>query len=211
MRITVFGISAGGALLVWLVVVLWRARAAGLEPRRALRLLESAIACGVLGAAIGGFTGRPGWAGFSSLGAAFGAVLGAALSLRPAPQTDRWRYLDIVIYAFPFGWALVRLGCTLQREHPGRITSSFLGVAYPDGQRYDLALLEMLLAITLTALFLVLGRRPRPPGYFVRFAALCGPLRLLIESLREPPAAPNVIAALMLTAAGLWVWRRAVD
>ncbi len=204
---TLFGICAAAALFTWLGVVLWRASATGVEQRHALRLLECAIAAGVAGAALPLFAGK----GYSSFGGAFGAALASALYLRTLPRSDRLPTLDAAIYAFPFGWTLVRLGCFLQREHPGVRTDSILGIRYPDGFRYDLAELEMILSAALAATFFAFGRKPKWPGFFLQWIVLAGPLRLALESLRERPMPDSKwtagqIGGVALTAIGVMIF-----
>jgi len=68
----------------------------------------------------------------------------------------------------------------------------------------------MLVAAGAAVAFAVLGRRPRTPGFFVRFLVLCGPLRILLDLARENPrrylgATVDEWAALLLIAAGVWV------
>src|SRR5262245_38919137 len=119
---TFFGILTGAALLTWLAVVLWRARTTGVDQRRALRLLEFTVAAGVAGASLPRLSG----AGYSSFGGAFGALLGGALYLTRLPREDRLGTLDTAIYAFPFGWSLVRLACFLHSVNLGIRTDCYL-------------------------------------------------------------------------------------
>ena len=213
-RIYPFGAAVACALVTWLTLILRRASPAGLDPRRALRLFESILIAGFGGAVLFGLL----WnrrLSYSSFGGAFGALAGAAIYLytRRIPARERWRYLDLLAYAFPFGWAFLRLGCSLVHDHPGRLTASSLAVEYPGGARYDLGLLEMLLSAVVASIFLVLGRRKRPPGFFIRWLIVCGPIRVSLDLLRENPPrffglTADQIGGLVLTAAGAWLWIR---
>jgi len=219
-RIYPFGAMVACTLLTWLVLVLRRAPRVGLDPRRALRLLESILAAGVAGAllwAAAANLAAPGraHARFSSFGGVFGSLIGVALYFRFAKIKPawRWRYLDLLAYAFPFGWTFLRLGCTLVHDHPGRHTANFLAVQYPDGPRYDLGLLEMLATFAVAWAFAVLGRKPRPPGFFLRWMVLCGPIRIALDQLRENPArllglTGDQVGGVALTAAGIWMVAR---
>jgi phosphatidylglycerol---prolipoprotein diacylglyceryl transferase len=61
----------------------------------------------------------------------------------------------------------------------------WLAVRYPEGGRFDLGMLEMLLTIPLAAAFLLLRRSPRPPGFFVGALALAyAPVRFGLDFLR---------------------------
>lgn len=204
-------------LLTWLVVTIRRAGRVGLDPRRALRLLESILATGIAGAVAWAAlwnVAAPGvsHARYSSLGGVFGSLIGVTLYFRFAKVAGEWRtrYLDVLAYAFPFGWTFLRLGCTLVHDHPGRHTSSWLAVQFPDGPRYDLGLLEMLLSLAAACTFAVLGRKPRPPGYFLQWIVVCGPIRIALDLLRENPPrilglTADQIGGLALTAASVWI------
>jgi prolipoprotein diacylglyceryltransferase len=52
-----------------------------------------------------------------------------------------------------------------------------------------LGLLELLYTLPIAALFYVLDRRPRPPGFFLGlFLALYGPVRFFLDTLRTEDA-----------------------
>jgi phosphatidylglycerol:prolipoprotein diacylglycerol transferase len=213
-RIYPFGAMVACALLTWLVLILRRAARAGLDPRLALRLFETILAAGFIGAVLFGLF-LSGHFTYSSFGGAFGALLGAAIYLHRQKILGelRWRYLDLLAYAFPFGWSFLRLGCTLIHDHPGKLTSSWLGVHYPDGTRYDLGLLEMICSLAVACIFLVLGRGKHPPGYFIRWLIICGPIRILLDVVRENPPrylglTADQIGGIVLIAAGAGIWNR---
>jgi uncharacterized protein (TIGR03437 family) len=50
-------------------------------------------------------------------------------------------------FVFPMGWIIGRTGCILAHDHPGRATALFLGVRYPGGPQFDLAVLEVTVTI----------------------------------------------------------------
>jgi phosphatidylglycerol:prolipoprotein diacylglycerol transferase len=127
------------------------------------------------------------WNGMSSFGGLVGGVLAAALYMRRKRWSAHWRrlYFDAVALAFPFAWALARVGCYLAHDHPGIATTSWLGVRHPEGTRFDLGLLEVFLALALGGLFLLLRRRERAPGFYLAALLLIyGPARLLLDTLR---------------------------
>jgi phosphatidylglycerol:prolipoprotein diacylglycerol transferase len=117
---------------------------------------------------------------------------------------------------------VARAGCTLAHHHPGVRTSanSPLAFAYPDGARWDLGLLELLLATGCTLVFLVLWRRPRAAGTYVALGALLyAPSRFAFDFLRASPLHggdpryAGLTAAqwgcFLLAAIGLLAWRSA--
>jgi prolipoprotein diacylglyceryltransferase len=83
-------------------------------------------------------------------------------------------------------------------------------VAFPDGARFDLGMLEFLYASLLAVLFALLGRRRWPDGFFIGlFFAAYGPVRFALDALRVSEAryfdwTPGQYLSLAATAAGLW-------
>ena len=127
------------------------------------------------------------WDGLSSFGGFVGGVLGASAFLaRRTPAGRRWAALDAVAYGFPFGWIFGRLGCFVAFDHPGIATQSILGQRYVDGViRHNLGLEEALFTMALAAVFYVLGRRPKPHGFFVALLAiLYAPVRFSLDTMR---------------------------
>ena len=63
------------------------------------------------------------------------------------------------------GWIFGRTGCFTAHDHPGRHSTFFLAVQYPNGgPRHDLGLYELLFTIVLAAFLFLYNRKPRPPG-----------------------------------------------
>ena len=127
------------------------------------------------------------WESQGSFGGFVGAVAGGAIyAHRHALRMATWRYLDVIAYAFPFGWIFGRLGCTVAYDHPGKPTSFFLGERYSDGfVRHNLGLEEAIVTVGIAALFFALGRKPRPIGFFVATLAIVyAPVRFLLDTLR---------------------------
>jgi phosphatidylglycerol:prolipoprotein diacylglycerol transferase len=151
--------------------------------------------------------------GLSSFGGFAGGLIGAALFFRVhrIPRDGKLAILDAVGFAVPFGWAIGRMGCYLVHDHPGIRTSSWPGVRYPGGTRYDLGLLEIFFLLALGAAFLILGKETRPRGFFrvVLFLSY-GTFRLLENRVTiDPPRylgwAVDQIAAGVMIALGLAV------
>ncbi|WP_437300421.1 prolipoprotein diacylglyceryl transferase family protein [Sorangium sp. So ce426] len=103
------------------------------------------------------------WEGLSSFGGFLGAVVSAALFLRGHRARfggRAWRYVDAIALALPFGQTAGRLGGFLAFDHPGEVTTFFLGQQYTDGLiRRDLGLEEALYKIPFTAVIVALGQR----------------------------------------------------
>ncbi|MEM8601479.1 MAG: prolipoprotein diacylglyceryl transferase family protein [Bacteroidota bacterium] len=173
------------------------------------------------------------------IGGFLGAAL--YLWLRAPNLRQQWAYLDVAGFVFPFSLALGRVGCALVHDHPGRITDFPLAVsleseaaqnliayAYASsGQAaalpppsvlpslgfHDLGLYEVVyLAAVVLPVLVVLDRKPRPTGFFLRaFAALYMPVRFGLDFLRVSDAtyagltpAQWVAAAVLVSVPFLW-------
>ena len=131
------------------------------------------------------------WGSLSSWGGMLGGLGGLSFVAwrRGLGGTGVLRFLDVAIYALPFTLAVGRLGCGLQHDHLGVASTHFLAVAFPDGPRFDLGLLEFFYLVPVAALFFVLGRKPRPLGFFSGlYFALYGPVRFVLDTLRSDDA-----------------------
>jgi phosphatidylglycerol---prolipoprotein diacylglyceryl transferase len=128
--------------------------------------------------------------GIASFGAYGGGLLGALLFfwLRCKSIRECLKFLDIVGFALPFSWFFGRVGCALVHDHPGIRSVGWLAVAFPDGPRFDLGLLEAIFLFLLAGFFVLLGQQRHWPGFF--FALYCciyGPFRFLLDQLHEDP------------------------
>ena len=232
--IHLFGVLVGVAMIVGMIVIRRRATREGLDPGVADRLVTWIL--------LGGFAGahlvdrlvyfprqtleHPWsllrfWDGLSSFGGFLGAVVGAWLFFRraapPEAAAERWRYLDAVAYGFPFGWFFGRLGCFVAFDHPGTPTSLFFGQLDEDGiARHNLGLEEALYTVVIVAVFRALGRRPRPPGFFVALLPLLyAPVRFALDFLRDVDVryaglTPGQWGALALLGVGAALLRRSL-
>jgi phosphatidylglycerol:prolipoprotein diacylglycerol transferase len=132
------------------------------------------------------------WNGLSSFGGFLGALVGALVWQRGRPKAPWIRIAaDPIAYSFPFGWLFGRIGCFVTHDHPGRVTMSPLGVedyavGYPPYQvRHDLGLYEVFWCLAVIPLFLFLGRRERPRGFFLGLLpVLYAPVRFGLDFLR---------------------------
>jgi phosphatidylglycerol:prolipoprotein diacylglycerol transferase len=143
------------------------------------------------------------WAGLSSYGGFFGAIFGA-LAFRFVKKEKVLPLVDTVCSAFPLAWVFGRLGCASVHDHPGRETTSWLGVQYfhvdvhnPDKWgllwdgmqtkgRFDLGFIEFALTIPLAVAFAVLwARRPRGYGFYAGWQCIFyAPVRFMLDFFR---------------------------
>ena len=226
-----FALLVSAGVLVAHFLLLARAHRLALSRAWAAELSLTMAVCGFAGAVAfkplyrpdllaeagcGAWRNLPGISSFGGLFGALGAAWVYLTLVRRVGATDRLRYLDVAGFAFPFGFAFGRLGCTLAHDHPGlhAASANWLTVAYPDGARYDLGLLELCFLLSLCAIFLWLDQRPRQPGFF--FAALLltyGPFRVALDRLHvDPPRyagfSVDQWSGLALLSCGWYFWRR---
>ncbi|MES1209291.1 MAG: prolipoprotein diacylglyceryl transferase [Pseudomonadota bacterium] len=129
------------------------------------------------------------WSGLSSFGGFLGALI-AFLYYTKKEKISRLDYADSVAPGLAVGWIFGRTGCFTAHDHPGRHTSFFLSVNYPDGPRHDLGLDELLFTIVMTVILFWYRRKPRPPGHVIALLALMyAPVRFGLDFLRATDVA----------------------
>lgn len=198
--ISTFKILVLAAAVVGSAVVIGRAPSAGIERRTAVGLLTWVTVTAFFGSRavdlafyqpdvlygnplellrIGG--------SLSSLGAILGMLLGACFGAFHLGLGRRQlvAFIDAAGFALPFAWIPARLGCALVHDHPGIYSDHWLAVDFPQGPRFDLGVLEFLYVIPIAVTFALLGRQPRPVGfYFPLFLVLYSPARFAMDTLR---------------------------
>lgn len=99
--------------------------------------------------------------GASSLGGFLGAAI--ALLIFARKRSFSWKellpYFDILAVSLWLGWGIGRIGCFMIHDHVGRLSNFWLAVNFPGGARFDLGLLESLLAFSIFIVFYFLFRR----------------------------------------------------
>ena len=172
----------------------------------------------LLAAALTGAWGDVRLPGISSFGGLFGALAGGLVYLlvRRVAAPDRLRYFDAVGFAFPFGFAFGRAGCTITHDHPGlRSDTGWLTVAYPGGARWDLGLLELLFLLAVCAAFLWTDRVARPRGFYVASMLIAyGVFRVALDRFHVDPVryagfSVDQWAGVSTAALGSFFWWRA--
>ena len=104
--------------------------------------------------------------GLSSFGGFIGAAAAFLWYMRRY-NFDTWRYADVLMYAWPFGHGIGRIGCFLVHMHPGRLSGAPWAVAYPGGSRLDMGLIESAMLLSYGMIMVLIGRRPRRDGTFL--------------------------------------------
>ena len=164
------------------------------------------------------------WDGISSFGGFFGATAGA-LAWTWHRKLPGLAFADPCAFGFPLGWLFGRTGCFTVHDHPGRVTTFFLGVedyevGYPPYQvRHDLGLYEVFWSLAVVALFFFLARKQRPRGFYLALLPiLYAPVRFGLDFLRATDfehadarylgLTPGHYSAIALLALGLFTaWR----
>lgn len=124
------------------------------------------------------------WKGISSYGGFIGCAIGAYV-WKLTKKEPILPYGDQVSAIFPVAWILGRAGCATAHDHIGRLSDSPLAVAFPDGARFDLGLIEMLLTIPLAAVMWWFARKPRRSGAITGLlCVLYAPMRFPLDALR---------------------------
>lgn len=148
------------------------------------------------------------------VGGLLGLWLFFRFKARDVDAATRLLYMDVIAYVFPFAWAIGRAACSVAHDHPGTVTTFPLGISLksPEAQAYiaffyreagrlaelpppavlskmafhDLGWYEFLyMACLMVPAFLVLDRKPRPPGFFlIAFPLLYVPVRFFLDFLR---------------------------
>jgi phosphatidylglycerol:prolipoprotein diacylglycerol transferase len=127
------------------------------------------------------------WQGLSSFGGFVGgAVAGLSYFRARVAPGEGWKLADAFCYGFPFGWIFGRLGCFAAFDHPGTPTTFFLGQRSADGVvRHNLGLYEALYAVVIACVFHLLGKKPRPYGFYVGLLlVMYAPFRFAVDFLR---------------------------
>ena len=153
------------------------------------------------------------WEGMSSFGGYLGAITATILFFhRYLPGDMKWRYVDVVVWGFPFGWIFGRTGCTVALDHPGLPTTFFLGFMRKNGQAiHNLGLYEMLYTVLIALLFWSLRKRPAYSGFYAGlFCVLYGPVRFGLDMLRTADVhygglTPGQWGSIALSVLGLWL------
>jgi len=158
------------------------------------------------------------WSGLSSFGGFTGAAL-TYLYLTKKEKIPRLPYADVVALGLAVGWIFGRMGCTTAHDHPGRHTTFFLAVRYPEGARHDLGFYELLFTLVMTGILFRYARRPRPAGRIIGlFATMYAPVRFGLDFLRATDVArpderyagltPAQWACMAALGVGIWLLRR---
>ncbi len=121
--------------------------------------------------------------GLSSVGGISCGIAAALLYVR-RKKIDLRLYGDIVACSIPAAWIIARFGCYLTHMHPGIRSNRFFAVAYPDGSRLDLGLLESC-AWVVIGLIIWISPRSKIQGFYLALVPmLYAPARFALDFFR---------------------------
>lgn len=184
------------ATLLGSAVFIKLARATALTTKASFILICVAVPLTFLGAHVmyvvfdepGTFFVFGGISSFGALATGIGILCGYALFTDQA-IVSLFGWLDIATYAAIYAAPVARMGCFLAHDHIGVRTTFWLSVRFPDGDRFDLGLLELLFLLSV-AIFVALSHHlfAKKDGLLFGAVGLCyGCFRLCLERLRESP------------------------
>jgi phosphatidylglycerol:prolipoprotein diacylglycerol transferase len=67
---------------------------------------------------------------------------------------------------------VARIGCAVVHDHPGVRSNAWFAVAFPDGPRLDMGLIDAVLLALITVLLYALARKRRPDGVLMGVLAV---------------------------------------
>jgi phosphatidylglycerol---prolipoprotein diacylglyceryl transferase len=111
------------------------------------------------------------WDGVSSMGGVLGGLLGIVLYFRRRHLSIA-PYWDAIALGTAPAWAIARVGCAVVHDHPGVRSDAWFAVAFPDGPRLDMGLVDCVLLIAVSVVLYLLARRKHHPGFLMGVLAL---------------------------------------
>ena len=144
------------------------------------------------------------WSGLSSFGGFIGCA-GLTIYFLKKRQLNVLKFGDLVLAGLSLGWAIGRIGCFVVHDHIGRplgtspqwlqSTLGWLALEFPAGTtghgaaasvRWELGLMDSLLAWLIFGVVVYLSRKPRRPGtYLGAVPLLYGAGRFFLDFLRN--------------------------
>lgn len=233
-RLHTWGIAVGAGIAVALWMAYGRARQRGLDTKRLLDLVPWAIVSSFIGARLAHvflydwlyFSDHPldifkVWqGGLSSFGGFLGAAAASLIYAR-VKKINFWQYANVVMYGFPLGLGIGRLGCFINHLHVGVRSDSFLAVAFPGGPRLDMGLVESLFGFVLFAVYAFIEHyKPQKNLYLPLTMVVYGAMRFFLDFGRAVDVlnadsrfiglTPAQFGSILLIVGGVIIWRHLV-
>lgn len=227
-----FFVGLGIVCALWMAYA--RARRLGLSTNRLIEWSVWAVVASFIGARLGhvffynwaSFSEHPFtvfkiWqGGLSSFGGFLGVAIASLIYAR-IKKINFWPYADVIMYGFPLGLGIGRLGCFLNHLHVGLPSSLPLAVAFPDGPRLDMGLLESLFGFALFTVYVFFERkRPQKNVYLPITMVIYGIVRFFLDfgratdipnpDVRFIGLTPAQFGSILLVIGGVIIWRHLV-
>ena len=120
--------------------------------------------------------------GLSSFGGFTGAIIVSLIYFRNK-KIRLLAYADAIMYGFPLGWGIGRIGCFITHLHIGRLSNLPFAVAFPGGARLDMGLIEAAIMLTYGLIRLSRERKQkRPAGFYLAHTMIFyGVMRFILD------------------------------
>ncbi len=119
----------------------------------------------------------------------FGGFIGSAITFLVYGKIrglNLWRYADVLMFCWPLGHGIGRIGCFLVHMHPGRLSTVPWAVQYPSGARLDMGLIESVVLLVYWIVMVLATRgKQRFDGWYVMAGILFyGMIRFVFDFFR---------------------------
>lgn len=158
--------------------------------------------------------------GLSSFGGFIGAAIASIIYAR-VKKINFWAYANTIMYGFPLGIGIGRLGCFFNHLHIGKLSNLPWAVAFPGGSRLDMGLIESVFGFILFATYFILERRkPQLNSYLPLTMIIYGATRFLLDfgraidisgaDARYFGLTPAQFGSILLVIGGIIIWKNFV-
>ena len=201
-----YGVMLASAFYLGLLLGEREFKAKGINPELAYKLIVAIIPSAIIGAKIfhildyfDDFLKNP-WemifsgSGLSVLGGFTLALLVSIIIIKKNKE-NAWKVLDVAALSLSLGYGVGRFGCHISGDGCyGITTSSFLGMAFPNGivpttaEVFPTPLFESLASLLLLVFLLELRKKNHFPGFiFIVYLFFYSLSRFLVEFIRRNP------------------------
>ena len=141
----------------------------------------------------------------------------------PSAQNDNLilRYTDLLMFAWPLGHGIGRLGCFLVHMHPGRLSNVPWAVQYPGGPRLDMGLIESVVLLSYWVIIALVSKKrvssPSDGSYVVMGILFYGATRFVLDFFRATDLpmsdtryfglTPAQYGSVALVLVGIYLWK----
>jgi phosphatidylglycerol:prolipoprotein diacylglycerol transferase len=138
--------------------------------------------------------------GLSLFGGFIGAIIASIIYVR-INKIDFWGYANAIMYGFPLGLGIGRIGCFINHLHLGKLSNFPLAVAFPDGSRLDMGLIESIFGFLLFAVYFFRLRKIAEQIFLPVTMIAYGAVRFVLDFARANDIPQADIRYLSLTPA----------